>query len=306
MSALPHPQDREQVTRWVGPDAHVLQPGVALVHADARTWLANLPECSIHAVVTDPPYGWSEYEPADLEKLRKGRGGVWRKPPTLDGVERRPVPRFTVLKEQELQALSEALQAVAALLIRALVPGGHVFVASTPLLSHRAFDAFAASGLERRATVMRGVQTLRGGDRPKGAHLEFPEVSVMPRGCWEPWGCFRKELQGTVAENLRRWGTGGLRRPARDEPFKDWIASSPTHHQEKKLAAHPSLKPQHFVRQLVRASLPLGRGIVLDPFAGSGSTLAAAAHLGYAAIGVERDPDYIALATTSFEALRDL
>jgi site-specific DNA-methyltransferase (adenine-specific) len=42
-------------------------------------------------------------------------------------------------------------------------------------------------------------------------------------------------------------------------------------------------------RKVVRGVLPLGRGIVLDPFAGSGSTLAAAEAVGYERIGVERD-----------------
>ena len=43
------------------------------------------------------------------------------------------------------------------------------------------------------------------------------------------------------------------------------------------------------MRQIVRAVLPLGEGVVLDPFAGAGSTLAAAEAVGYASIGVEKD-----------------
>jgi len=46
------------------------------------------------------------------------------------------------------------------------------------------------------------------------------------------------------------------------------------------------------MRQIVRASLPLGQGIVLDPFAGGGSTLAAAVAVGYQSIGIELDPAY--------------
>src|SRR5512140_544892 len=107
----------------------------------------------------------------------------------------------------------------------------------------------------------------------------------MPRSAWEPWGIFRKPIEGTVAENLRRWGTGGLRRISRDEPFKDVVACSPTRGAERESAPHPSLKPQRFLRQLVRASLPLGVGIVCDPFAGSASTLAAAEAVGYLGIG---------------------
>jgi hypothetical protein len=121
----------------------------------------------------------------------------------------------------------------------------------------------------RRGEVIRLVQTLRGGDRPKGAEKEFPGVSVMARSCWEPWGIFRKPFTGTVPDNLHRWAAGGLRRVSDAEPFRDVVCCSPTRGREKEIAPHPFLKPQRFLRQIVRASLPLGIGILFDPFAGS-------------------------------------
>ncbi|MGB2590487.1 MAG: DNA methyltransferase [Candidatus Acidiferrum sp.] len=159
------------------------------------------------------------------------------------------------------------------------------------------------AGFEKRGEVIRLVQTLRGGDRPKGAEKDFPDVSVMPRSCWEPWGIFRKPFPGTVAENLREWGTGGLSRISEGEPFKDLIQCSPTRGIEKSVAPHPSLKPQRFLRRVVRAVLPLGVGIVYDPFAGSGSTLAAAEAVGYHALGTDADRQYFALAKKAFEPL---
>ena len=86
-----------------------------------------------------------------------------------------------------------------------------------------------------------------------------------------------------------------LGRISDEEPFKDVIACYPTRGREKDIAPHPSLKPQRFMRQVVRASLPLGIGIVYDPFAGSGSTLAAAEAVGYRSIGTERDAGYVLL-----------
>ncbi len=56
------------------------------------------------------------------------------------------------------------------------------------------------------------------------------------------------------------------------------------------------MKPQEFLRRLVRAALPLGEGLILDPFAGSGSTLAAAEAVGYASIGIEQDESYFRMA----------
>jgi DNA modification methylase len=283
-----------------------LSEGATVVLADAIQWLGELPEHSIHAVVTDPPYGIVEYEAKNHRKLRAGRGGVWRIPPSFDGVKRKPLPRFTVLSPEETSALYSFFGALAYGLKRALVPGGHVLLASNPLLSTLTFHAFQHAGFEKRGELIRLVQTLRGGDRPKGAEQEFSEVSMMARSCWEPWGIFRKPFEGTAADNLRRWGTGGLRRIRADEPFKDVIACAPTRGIERKLAPHPSLKPQRFLRQVVRACLPLGIGIVYDPFAGSTSTLAAADRVGYLSIGTERDAGYFAMGCKAFPRLKSL
>lgn len=51
-----------------------------LIHADAFEWLARLPEASIHAGVTDPPYGVKEFEAEQIAKRDAGVGGVWRIP----------------------------------------------------------------------------------------------------------------------------------------------------------------------------------------------------------------------------------
>ena len=84
------------------------------------------------------------------------------------------------------------------------------------------------------------------------------------------------------------------------------IASSPTRPSERALAPHPSLKPQQFLRQVIRGVLPMGKGIVLDPFAGSGSTLAAASVVGYRCIGIEKDLHYFELGRSAIPNLAKL
>jgi hypothetical protein len=274
-----------------------------LHHADCFDWIARQEDSSLHAVVTDPPYGLHEYTPEQQAKLRKGKGGVWRIPPSFDGHVRSPLPRFTTLTREQLAELKTFFGVWARLLMPKLVPGAHVVVASNPLLSYLVSGALAEAGLERRGEVIRLTMTMRGGDRPKSAHDEFPEVSVMPRSMWEPWVIHRRPLDGRVQDNLKKWGTGGFRRPSRDQPFGDVIPSAPTRKGERGMAAHPSLKPQAFLRQLVRAVLPLGTGIVLDPFAGAGSTLAAAEAVGYESVGVEKDECYFEMAREAIPRL---
>lgn len=277
-----------------------------LYHADCLDWLERQADEAFHAVVTDPPYGLHEYSPVEQTKLRNGRGGVWRIPPSFDGHARSPLPRFTTLKDGQIEELRSFFYLWARTLLPKLVPGANVIVASNPLLSYIVSGALADAGLERRGEIIRLVMTMRGGDRPKAAHHEFSGVSVLPRSMWEPWLLYRRPVEGRVQDNLRKWGTGGFRRPSADKPFGDVISSAPTRKVERDLAPHPSLKPQAFLRQLVYGCLPLGEGVVLDPFAGAGSTLAAAEAIGYASVGVEKDEHYYRMACSGMPRLTAL
>ncbi|MBI3372533.1 MAG: site-specific DNA-methyltransferase [Betaproteobacteria bacterium] len=292
--------------RTAAPNRSFVHGNTTLYQADCLAWLEQQPANSFHAVVTDPPYGLVEYTEIEQKKLRSGRGGIWRIPPSFDGAKRSPLPRFTVLRQTDLDALEQFFYAWARRLIAVIVPGANVVVASNPLLSYLVSGALSKAGLERRGEIARLVMTMRGGDRPKDAHVEFADVSVMPRSMWEPWLVFRRPLEGRAQDNLRKWGTGGFRRISSERPFGDVIESSPTRPCERAIAPHPSLKPQAFLRQLVRGVLPLGRGIVLDPFAGSGSTLAAAEAVRYQSVGIERDDAYFRIAQKAIPALSRL
>ena len=249
-----------------------------------------------------------EYEPEQLEKRENGNGGTWRIPPSFDGHKRSPLPRFTALNHKERNRIKRYFFKWAELVLRALRPGGHIFLASNAFLSQIVFTAIADSGFEFRGQVIRLVKTLRGGDRPKNAEKEFPNVCTMPRGCHEPWGIFRKPIPSgmTISACLEKFQTGGLRRKPDGNPFEDVLESERTPQRERKIANHPSLKPQSFLRQVVYASLPLGAGIVVDAFMGSGSTVAAAEAVGYSCIGIERYKEYYTMSQQAIPALTNL
>jgi site-specific DNA-methyltransferase (adenine-specific) len=279
-----------------------------VIHADCFEWLSLLPENSLHAIVTDPPYGMKEYDLDQIEKRANGNGGIWRIPPSFDGHTRSPLPRFTAFTQKERKLIEHFFVEWARVAVHALRPGGHVFIASNTFLSQLVFSALVEGGLEFRGEAIRLVRTLRGGDRPKNAEEEFPEVSSLPRGCYEPWGILRKPLlpKMKVSDCLREFQTGGLRRTPDGKPFSDVILSGRTPQQEKKIAPHPSLKPQAFLRQIVHTALPLGTGVIADPFAGSGSTIAAAEAVGLSAIGAERYLDYYKMSVEAIPRLAAL
>jgi site-specific DNA-methyltransferase (adenine-specific) len=279
-----------------------------LIHADCFEWLSRVPENSLHAIVTDPPYGVKEYDFDQLKKRENGNGGIWRIPPSFDGHARAPLPRFTALDAGERKRLRRFFVEWARVATHALRPGAHVFIATNAFLAQTVCDSLVEGGLEFRGQIIRTVRTLRGGDRPKNAEREFPGVSSMPRGCYEPWGLLRKPMPDgmRLSDCLRKFQTGGLRRTQDDKPFGDIIHSERTPKRERVIANHPSIKPQSFLRRIVFAALPLGEGVVCDPFMGSGSTIAAAESLGIASVGVERSLDYYKLAVRGVPKLSAL
>jgi site-specific DNA-methyltransferase (adenine-specific) len=280
-----------------------------IVRADCFEWLNGLPPGSVHAIVTDPPYGVKEFEPDSLHRLRTGNiGGIWRIPPSYDGHVRAPLPRFTALTRAERSLLQDYFSAWSRAAARVLVPGAHVFIAGNAFLSQIVWSAVVAGGLEFRGELIRLVRTLRGGDRPKNAHAAYPQVCSMPRGAYEPWGIFRAPMPRgmRVSDCLREHGTGGLRRGPDGRPFVDVVMSERTPRAERDIAPHPSLKPQSLLRQLVYAVLPLGTGVIADPFMGTGSTVAAADAMGARAVGVERDAAYFDLARSAIPRLAAL
>lgn len=261
-----------------------------LHNADSFEWLKDVPPNSFHGVLTDPPFGIVEFTPEEIEKLRSGKGGVWRIPPKIGGSDRAPLPRFTTLSAAEREHVRTYFRSFGEVVARTLVPGAHAIVAGTPMLQYLVQDGMAQAGFEVRGSIMRIYRGFRGGDRPKLAEVEFPEVCVTPRGNYEPWMLFRKPIsERTVASNLRKWGTGALRRPSVDTPFPDIIQSGITPSVEMKIGGHPTLKPQHLMRILARTLLPTGNGMILEPFAGGGSTVAACEAVGYDCIGIELD-----------------
>ena len=69
--------------------------------------------------------------------------------------------------------------------------------------------------------------------------------------------------------------------------------------------AHPTQKPEALLHRVILASTDVG-DLVLDPFFGSGTTGAVAKRLGRRYIGIERDPDYVAVAEKRLAGVHEI
>jgi site-specific DNA-methyltransferase (adenine-specific) len=69
--------------------------------------------------------------------------------------------------------------------------------------------------------------------------------------------------------------------------------------------AHPTVKPLALMRYLITLISPPTTALILDPFAGSGSTIVAAEQLGIEAIGIEKQPEYVEIARARLKNEQD-
>ena len=71
-----------------------------------------------------------------------------------------------------------------------------------------------------------------------------------------------------------------------------------------KSTLHPTQKPVELFTAILRVTVPSG-GVILDPFAGSGSTCVAAKQGGWRYIGIEREAEYVAIANARLAAVSE-
>jgi len=288
-----------------------------LIQDDSMRWLDKCEPATFHGIVTDPPYGVREFEEEHLENLAEG-DEVWQTFRYKDGANRAVQPCFSTLSVGERKELEEYFQDFGRRIARVLKPGAHAIIAGHVSLSNIVFPAIergaildGVPSLEFRGSIIRLVTTLRGGDRPPGYQKEFPDVCTLPRSRHEPWALFRKAMPAgmSVVECLREHGTGALRRqPSTVKnpdglPAMDVIAANRPTKDERAIANHPNLKPQSLMRELVYMALPMGTGTILEPFTGSGSTLAAAAFHGLNCVGIEREDKFYDMAASAIPLL---
>lgn len=207
-------------------------PGTRLLLGDCVEVLKTLPENSVDAVVCDPPYGLEfmgkEWDSCGLNEKtntrnvdtaeRANRGYKAGR----DGASRYQAPGFDLTAEASRRQQAWHL-AWAREVFRVLKPGGHLIAFGGTRTYHRLACAVEDAGFEVRDQI----QWVYGSGFPKSKNLD---------GEWEGWGTAlkpanepavlaRKPLEGTVAENVLKWGTGALNIDGCRIPTTDKLAA---------------------------------------------------------------------------------
>ncbi|MCL2624581.1 MAG: site-specific DNA-methyltransferase [Planctomycetaceae bacterium] len=141
---------------------------------------------------------------------------------------------------------------------------------------------------------------------PKGLNLKGKlEKSNHPDAeKWNGWHtCFRNEWESIVLlqkpllnnywETLQETGVGVFKTINDDGSFQSNILEG-YYNKSEQVFAHCTVKPLELIKKLILTLVPKSDdNLVLDPFAGSGTTLVAAQQLGYHFTGIEIEAEYV-------------
>jgi len=283
-----------------------------IVNADCRRVLVRMIERGeqVDSIVTDPPYGLVSV----VKRFGKGDSAP-AKSDGATGVYRRASAGF-MGQEWDGSGI-EYDPAFWRLCMEVLKPGGHLVAFAGTKTMHRIASGIERGGFEVRDTLM----WLYGTGFPK-SHDQGDGWGSALKPAWEPITLARKPVIGSLKENHARYQVGALNIDASKDESGRWPANVLTDGglpgeqwryfyttkasksdrnvdwQGNRIPVenrHPTVKPTDLMRWLVTLVTPPG-GVVLDPFAGSGSTGKAARAAGFRFIGIEADPKFADIA----------
>jgi site-specific DNA-methyltransferase (adenine-specific) len=150
---------------------------------------------------------------------------------------------------------------------------------------------------------------------PKGLNLQakLKQKGMESHSEWEGWhSCLRNEWEAIVVvqkplinnyvETLMKNGIGLFRAQNEDGSFQSNILENIPRDSEDFENVHCTVKPLALMEKLVHLFVPVSpEHLVLDPFAGSGTTLVAASKAGCSYVGIEMVPEYVAIAQQRLE-----
>lgn len=282
-----------------------------VIQGDCISVMPEMPQDSIAGCITDPPYNyefigrkWDDKEiTRRIERIRDSKTLVKNIPygSGLAGGVRNA--RWYKRNRENIIEYTNWCKEWGRELFRVCKPGAPVAVFnSTRTAAHIQIALEDAGFYTRDILVYR-----RHSGIPKGLNLKrkLEKMNHPDAENWDGWHtCFRQEWESIVLvqkplinnywETLQKTGVGVFKTVNEDGSFQSNIFENYHNDSHEKKFAHCTVKPLELIKKLIHILVPKSKNnIILDIFAGSGTTLVAAKLLGYNYIGVEIEAEYI-------------
>lgn len=275
---------------------------------DCRNLINNLNDNSIDLILSDIPYGIGAEEwdvlHANTNSAYLGSSPGQIKAGSVFKKRGKPLNGWSEADKQIPMEYYKWCRTWSDDWLRVLKPGASVFIFAGRRMSHRCISALEDSGFifkdsiawikPRAAHRAQRLSVIydRRGDCENAKLWEGWKVGNL-RPIFEPILWFTKpyKMGTTIADNVLKFGVG-----AYNETAVLKYIGSPNNFIEMSSASgdtglHPTQKPIKLMKSLIELTTQPGQ-IVLDPFAGSGSTIVAAIELDRVGIGYEYDKIY--------------
>lgn len=283
---------------------------------DCRDVLRLVPDESVHLVLTDPPYGIS-HDDWDVLHTNTNSALLGKSPAQVStgsvfAKRRKPINGWSSADRQIPYEYEKWCRTWSVELYRILKPGGSALVFASRRLAHRTTVALEDAGLLvrdqiawKRPQAPHRAQRLSVVLDRRGLHQEAEYWKDWRLGnlrpVFEPILWFFKPYAYTVTDNVLQHGVGAWNQEALVSVvggFENVIQCGFGSDDDPRL--HPAQKPLRLIRGIIELTTLPGQ-LVLDPFAGSGTTGVAAVHGGREAVLIEERLEY---AQISIERIR--
>jgi len=301
------PQRQENILYQQGGSMNTIDQ---ILHGDCLSVMREIPDDSIAACITDPPYNyefigrkWDNREiHRRMERIRDSKTLVKNIPygSGLAGGVRNA--RWYQRNYENIVEYTNWCKEWGRELFKICKHGAPVAVFSSTRTAAHVQVALEEAGFYTRDILV----YRRPSGIPKGLNLKgkLEKINHPDSEKWEGWHtCFRNEWESIVLlqkpllnnywETLQETGVGVFKTVNENGTFQSNILEGYGHKSEKKFA-HCTVKPLALIKKLILTLVPKSNhNIILDPFAGSGTTLVAAQQLGYHYIGIEIEAKYV-------------
>jgi len=292
-----------------------------ITSGDCRIELPHIEDESVHLILSDIPYGigaedWDVLH-SNSNSAYLGTSPAQQKAGAIFKKRGKPINGWSEADRAIPREYYEWCSSWADEWFRVLKPGGSAIIFAGRRLSHRCASALEDSGFSLKDSIawLRGraphraqrisvVFSRRGDDKSAERWAGWRVGNLRPT--FEPilWMCKPYKQGGTIADNMLVNGVGAF-----NEDEFTLYAKRPDNiidcgFEPKEAGFHPTQKPVRLMESLISLASAEGQ-TVLDPFAGSGTTLVAAKKLGRHFIGFESDPGYVKIARNRIEGVEE-